>query len=97
MPKKKQPSAEELRKRELVDAKMAQIMRHPDYTNSRAISSILSALDKGVSLDDEERLFLIADSVWTATRDWIYKGPSYRRHKFKRDLAFIRREFKDIL
>lgn len=75
------------------EEKIHEIVHSPAFTGSRTLTSLLKAIDVGVSLKDTDRLFLI---VQEAFKYGPKKSPSYIRHAFKQDLKFLRKEFKEI-
>ena len=76
------------------EKKILQIISHPDFTGSRTITSLLKAIEVGVKLEEEERLFLIVQEAFKCGKR---KGQSYIRHAFKKDIKFLKREFKGIV
>lgn len=74
--------------------KIAEIMRNPSYNNSRAINTILSALQVGIPLADEERLFNMVNYVYLHSRP--RRMLSKMRHTFQEEYGFLLREFKGI-
>lgn len=77
----------------LKEKKIYQIISHPDFTGSRTITSLLKAIEVGIPLGDERRLFLIVQESFKYGEK---KGPAYIRHAFKKDMKFLKREFKGI-
>ena len=75
------------------EEKIHQIVSHPDFTRSRTLTSLLKAIDVGVGLHEEDRLFLI---VQEAFKYGPRKGQAYIKHAFKKDIAWLKEEFKDI-
>ena len=75
------------------ERKIHQMVSHPDFTGSRTMTSLLKAIEVGVTLEEEERLFLIVQESFKYGK---HKGQSYMRHAFKKDLRFLKREFKGI-
>ena len=74
--------------------KIREIVSHPDFTGSRTLTSLLKAIEVGISLEEEDRLFLI---VQEAFRNGPKKGQAYIRHTFKREMKFLKKEFKGIV
>ena len=75
------------------EKKILQIISHSDFTGSRTMTSLLKAIEVGVKLEDEERLFLIVQEAFKCGKR---RGQSYIRHAFKKDLRFLRKEFEGI-
>lgn len=73
--------------------KIKEIVSHPDFNNSRTLTSLLKAIEIGVNLEEEDRLFLI---VQEAFKSGPRKGQAYIRHAFKKDIKFLKKEFKNI-
>ena len=73
--------------------KIAEIRRHLDYNDSRAINAILAAIQNGASLLDEERLFLIVQQIYAYSKP--HRMPSHIRQTFKMEYKFLLREFRE--
>lgn len=76
------------------EQKIKEIVSRPNFTRSRTLTSLLKAVEIGISLEEEDRLFLI---VQEAFRNGPKKGQAYIRHTFKREMKFLKREFKEII
>lgn len=75
------------------EEKIYQIISHPDFNRSRTMTSLLKSIEVGVSLENEERLFIIVQEAFKSGKP---KRKSYIKHAFKKDLKFLRREFEGI-
>ena len=75
------------------EQKIHEITHNSDFTRSRTLTSLLKAIDVGVSLKEESRLFVIVQEAFKYGKK---KNPSYIRHVFKKDLKFLKKEFKGI-
>ena len=76
------------------EEKIHQIVSHPDFTRSRTLTSLLKAIEVGIGLDEEDRLFLI---VQEAFKYGPRKGQAYIKHTFKKNMKFLRKEFEGII
>jgi hypothetical protein len=75
------------------EQKIKEIVSHPDFNRSRTLTSLLKAVEVGISLREEDRLFLIVQEAFKYGKP---KGCAYIKHNFKRDLKFLKKEFKGI-
>lgn len=75
------------------EQKIYEIVHHPDFTRSRTLTSILKSIEVGISLEDEKRLFIIVHEVFKYGKP---RGKAYIQHAFKKDMKFLKREFKGI-
>jgi hypothetical protein len=76
------------------EQKIKEITSHPDFNRSRTLTSLLKAIEVGISLEEEDRLFLIVQEAFKYGKP---KRQSYIKHAFKKDMKFLRREFKGIV
>lgn len=76
------------------EKKIHEITHHPDFTKSRTLTSLLKAIEVGIGLDEEDRLFLI---VQEAFKYGPRKRQSYIKHAFKQNIKFLKKEFKGII
>ena len=76
------------------EQKIKEIVSHPDFNRSRTLTSLLKAVEVGISLKEENRLFLIVQEAFKYGKP---KGQSYVKHTFERDLKFLKKEFEGII
>lgn len=74
------------------DKKIYQIVADPDIVKTMSLSSLLKAVENGISLNEEKRLFLIVREVLR----YENKKELYIEHVFKQDLKFLKKNFKGI-
>ena len=75
------------------EQKIREIISHPNFNGSRTLTSLLKAVEVGISLEEEERLFLIVKEAFKHGKP---KSLSYIKHTFERDIKFLKKEFKGI-